>query len=59
MSSSVLVCLRFQVFWRESARGINKPAYFSALNVAGLPVLLALTTAYTGLLYSLVSPRIM
>ena len=45
------------VFWRESARGVNRLAYFVALNVANLPMQCVSALVYQSITYTLVSPR--
>lgn len=45
------------VFWRESAAGINRPAYFLAINVSQIPIILFTPLVFLSLFYALVSPR--
>eukprot|EP00117_Sycon_ciliatum_P010805 scpid33528/ scgid12552/ ABC transporter G family member 24; Probable white-brown complex homolog protein 25 len=45
------------VFWRESAAGINRPAYFLATNISQIPIIVFTPLVFLSLFYALVSPR--
>jgi hypothetical protein len=45
------------VFYRENASGASALAYFTGKDFAQLPVLLALPLFFTGILYTLLTPR--
>lgn len=45
------------VFWRESAAGINRPAYFLAINISQLPIIVLSPIVFLSLFYALISPR--
>ena len=45
------------LFWRESAAGINRVAYFFAVMVGQIPAMLILPVFFLSLYYSLTAPR--
>jgi len=45
------------VFWRQSAAGLNRLAFFLAYNLGQLPMMLITPLVYMSVLYTLTSPR--